>query len=615
MSFLTADMEDARDNVFFQTIKFLGVLQEFVDPQVRSALQTGSVCRCDDAGAMLASIDEIRRIMMPALSGDDIIPRQDRAIAGVRFFVSLLAKTQEEPLTVAGLPFPKRQTFEKWFVFFAEFSSSAFWQTFRPKDVPSKHDPRVQRTVVGDLADLQSDFDRLDVGRNTNAHILRPSTRGAVNHYSCRRAEAEANCGSVWEDPVAPRFKFSKPRQVDWDSRASVRAKSTTESHSGVVPRRSMRQMDYGNDPERVRTRHSTEGRPRRSSRPAESTSFSSSCESGTDGSSSSDRRSRHRGRHRRYPRDVVPPGSFDGHGSISLRSYLIEYEHYFWAKYDGTTRQKAKHLGDFLSGPAREAYEALDGSHLEYSSVKKKLLKWYASKRISTRETAEAEFDRACMRDGESFSIFALRLERLAARAFPASAKERNRHLARKFWSSTPKDFVRVLMDSRRNYALSTGNKTLTWAVIKRLAETEDRYSRMDSELPIGESDRAAGIWYSRPESRNGEQTVARKVRYVDEVDDHILPVTGYALNHSGGVPERASSGLEKPICNWCGRKGHNVENCWERAGFCTLCGSDDHEKQNCRKFDETRLSFKPTCPKCEGSHLGKYCAKSQLN
>ncbi|KAA0188422.1 hypothetical protein HAZT_HAZT003613 [Hyalella azteca] len=121
-------------------------------------------------------------------------------------------------------------------------------------------------------------------------------------------------------------------------------------------------------------------------------------------------------------PKDVVAPSVFTGEDGASLKRFLVDYEDFFAAKYNGNERQKAKQLANFLGGKVKQAYEAMDGTNQKFRYLKPRLTKWYQGERLSSRRQAEKEFDKARLSFGDSTSIFALKLEQIAERAFPAS-------------------------------------------------------------------------------------------------------------------------------------------------------------------------------------------------
>lgn len=251
--------------------------------------------------------------------------------------------------------------------------------------------------------------------------------------------------------------------------------------------------------------------------------------------------------------RDAVPPGLYDMKDGTSLNRYLKDFEDYFMTKYEGSDRQMGKHLSSFLTGPIKLAYEAIGGPRLKFSSLKPKLLEWYHNERPSRHQKHETEFSEARMCDDEMLSIFAMRLERVAALVFK-DEKERERQLCRKFWKEVPKTFSKVLSDSERSLALLSGKKKLSWSSMKRLAEAEDRQSKRHSspkiELPVDRN-----VWLTKPESCTPTEGVggsesneperksnpSKTVRFPDPIIHANSGSTGFS--YSSRSPERPSS------------------------------------------------------------------------
>ena len=331
------------------------------------------------------------------------------------------------------------------------------------------------------------------------------------------------------------------------------------------------------------------------------------------------------------FPKEVVAPIPFGGHDGGSLSRFLSDFERYFKQKYDGNDRQCSRLLGDFLTGSARRAYDALGGATGRYQKVKPRLLKWYESERISQRRTAEEAFDCAAMEEGESLTIYALRLERLARVAFPNTKREQHRQLYRKFWKTAPRHFTDVMTASEHSLALA-GKKNLQWRDVKRLAEVEDRQTR---RVKIESADRPqeTQVWFSR--TSRMRQSVNCAVDIDQEADCAMTSTPGRrAVRFEGGpepdgLPRRASwrhrdterrgrsmsRGPLKDMCNWCGKAGHREERCWLKKGCCVVCGSEGHAKDGCPQINGERLRFRPTCSLCKGDHLGRDCPQHPLN
>ena len=381
---------------------------------------------------------------------------------------------------------------------------------------------------------------------------------------------------------------------------------------------------------------HGTKKSKRKSRRPSSSFSSSSSEESlvSASGSTSEDEDSYGHGRslvralgRLQLSREVVAPGKFSGVGGGSLRRYLQDFERYFSTKYRGTERQSALLLGDFLEGPVKKAYLALGGPNIKYRKLKPKLISWYKTERSSHRRSKEEEFEGACLEEEESLSIYALRLERLASEAFPASQREQSRALCKKFWESVPRGFAKVLANSEHSLALMEG-KHLRWHNMKKLAEVEDRHrKRMNIEQKDSWKPKKE-VWFGQPEQQyfkpKGFQPVSNggNPSFKSRQFERSAPIQ--AGPQSAGLAEpsktarlrsRSASTNRTAVCNWCGRRGHQVDTCRLKLGLCILCGSDKHKKEECPRFDREWKKAQPVCPVCKGDHFGRDCPSHPLN
>ena len=122
--------------------------------------------------------------------------------------------------------------------------------------------------------------------------------------------------------------------------------------------------------------------------------------ESSSSGSSNSRRRRRRRGKYSQ--REVVQPLAFDMNGHVSLKSFFNNYELYFSARFEGSSRDCTQELRHFLPSEMEQYYDALGGRRLKYRHMKEELLKCYkARKRGSTRCWKEQLIE-AAMRTGE---------------------------------------------------------------------------------------------------------------------------------------------------------------------------------------------------------------------
>ena len=131
-----------------------------------------------------------------------------------------------------------------------------------------------------------------------------------------------------------------------------------------------------------------------------------------------------------------MAPTVFTGKDGNSMRDFLDEFETYVENKYDGNEQQQSQILAQFLDGPARRAYEAMDESRMRYSHLYAELL---LSERISLRDRSESDFRRARPGPHDLLKIYAIHLQRLASRAVPESLAVCERQLCHNLGKLSP--------------------------------------------------------------------------------------------------------------------------------------------------------------------------------
>ena len=95
------EVNQAADNLVFQTVIFQGFIMEFSLPENRAAFLRGEICPSSHGEALLGSLDAIRNMMLPTLrTGTHGLLRDDYAIAAVNFFTGLVDKSDEKPRDV-----------------------------------------------------------------------------------------------------------------------------------------------------------------------------------------------------------------------------------------------------------------------------------------------------------------------------------------------------------------------------------------------------------------------------------------------------------------------------------------------------------------------------------
>ena len=291
-----------------------------------------------------------------------------------------------------------------------------------------------------------------------------------------------------------------------------------------------------------------------------------------------------------RFPKEVVPPRKFDPKSGTSLRKFLSNYERYFDSKYDGTDRDKSLQLGLYLVGSAKSAYNAMNGSSMRYPKLKLRLLDWYNSECTSVRQKKLDEFQVAQINPGESYSIYAMRLEELAIKAFPDSRTDRDRQLRRKFQNSVPQSFLNKLESAQSTLALF-GDRKLSWNQIKKLASSVDRELREKGETTLDSMQNSAKVWYAQPVNAGRNITESSETKVVYSRDFNRSPNKVFQSNHKNtnttvGANFSVKRNRTPFKCNFCARQGHMQDRCWRKLGLCTVCGSKEHNRNKCPKL-----------------------------
>ena len=565
---------------------------------------------------MLDCLKKIKGLMLPSLKG--AYEEHDVASqSGVDFFVKLMDGGDAEPMDTHGNPFPIRKSFHWWLNYLGTIRKANYWKH------PELHqNPAANGRKAADIQGEDQLFhhrEGLFVPLSQSSPVRRDYGKGVGSTKPERHSYPEGlmPCGD----------------RNPWAGGYTRREDSGNRFHE--LGEMADKRDRWEKQPSDIRC--PSENRPKvrrpvhpRSRHYGRNSSDSDSQESETSGDDQPLPRHREVSeemfyrlfREMRLPKEVVAPLKFDGGGGISMSKFLGEFERYFSERYQGSDRQCAQLLGDFLLGAAKQAYRAMDGASLKYSRLKPQLLDWYHSSKTNQRHLRENEFENASRSANESLGIYCLRLERLAERAFSGSVREQERHLCRKFWKTSPRSFQRVLADNERSLALVGGHRSLNWQMIKRLAEAEDRQTRwLDEpnreivEIAHGSLEDEEIVARERVEAM-----IAHQNKYYDRRPSTTFrgqgAVEGFRRSDKqSGFPATTQRSSTPVMCHWCGKRGHMEEKCWEKSGACIICGSAEHDRKSCPKLDSAALNFHPVCSLCKGPHLGRDCTRHPLN
>ena len=128
--------EDSVGCVLFRIISFQGLLAEFACEEVCNGFLSGQFLSVDYSPAMLASLTKMRELMLPTLQPQLSASRSEMAVCGVKFFIDLLSKSENEPVDLNGMGLPVQKTFAEWFAFFHALSACSYWRKIPLDDLP-----------------------------------------------------------------------------------------------------------------------------------------------------------------------------------------------------------------------------------------------------------------------------------------------------------------------------------------------------------------------------------------------------------------------------------------------------------------------------------------------
>lgn len=538
------DVTSEVEVLMLKVLDLQNLLVQFNRVEVWKDFLDGKICNRPSA-AVVQSFERLRRLVLPTgvmLFGD--LHGRD----GPAFLTKLFLGASGSPTITGNDKFSAPMTYKEWGVLIDTIRESVYWRTSLEQGVGCR--PKIPDS------------------RGAGLPNLKLSVPAPVTHSS----------PSTTRQPVERKCEASLDEDSQSESEVPAKEKKRGTNHTSRIPSsgyRKRRKSESLSPPRRKEDEKSLEQSLLRAFRTL--------------------------GR----VKDVVRPDVYSGGSSESLTEFLEEFEYYFDEKYDGTEKQKAKLLRDFLAGDVANFYDAVGGSKMRYSKFKEKLTVWHKQQRNDILNNLEERFDRAAIGDSESLHIYAMRLEQLAEKIYP-SRREGERQLRRKFSRTVPRSFGLVLSSHDRDM-FATGRE-ITWEYMKNLAAAQDRYTR-----DLNEYDRDDDVrdgWDS-----SASATTHRRGVCVQYEGTNYGGVSPGRNNNSRGRPQHTYPRRDErriPRCDWCGRIGHLPNSCWVKLELCELCGSDGHQKEGCARYEERFAEYSPICPVCQGSHLGRDCTQA---
>lgn len=159
--------ESSHHNIIYQVIYFCGFLHDFAKPDVRRSFLAGDYTYVDHSEKMLASIDKIVQLMLPAGYLSPFSPERDeRVLSGVKFFINLVRKSESYPRDHEGRNLPVSKTFAEWYSYLEALTSRSHWPGSRLRNLDSS-----QHSFHGFPENLPVDQEGSPVGEEVKSSV------------------------------------------------------------------------------------------------------------------------------------------------------------------------------------------------------------------------------------------------------------------------------------------------------------------------------------------------------------------------------------------------------------------------------------------------------------
>ncbi|KAL7630763.1 UNVERIFIED_CONTAM: hypothetical protein RMT77_019023 [Armadillidium vulgare] len=342
----------------------------------------------------------------------------------------------------------------------------------------------------------------------------------------------------------------------------------------------------------------------------------------------------------------VVEPKVYQYENDHDLKQFFEHFEEYCSQKYPEAKNQWVRLLEKYLGGKFLKLYVVITKTNHEYMSVKETLLKWFEHEEKRKNENKLRDYHAAQRKSGEDINMFALRLEQLATRAYPDTNMRNHESLRTAFLFNVSYPVQTKL----REYLIQNEMGTQSRVPWERLVMLADSYEREfhttqrtydsprnfqpESKTPhknfqnIDEDEQEIiyidavtpmkPTWseiLQRPPPRRQNQNQNQVVPLKSNQQKANTSRTPPRRAKNTPTPERSQNNRNAPPCDFCGRKGHVMADCYKYLDICSFCKTKEHTRSECWRNTENRYNKSstkdkaPKCPFCEGEHLGMHC------
>lgn len=529
-------------------LKWQSLLLQFVHPQVRNDFLSGFF-DIEASESMLSDLDLIRTVLIPPWRGSSITTLKSQLEMSRNLAMSLLVESTD--IFDVG---DRLWSFNEWSKYLTKLSNATYWKFKPPSSIAIRY--LSVKTRVSESPAIGS----------VN---VKPEGEHSIEAASVRPENGMRTSSPNVLQSVRPKIKIT-PTDISLSTK--------------IVKKAPFEEIKL-------------------------SSSSSESTESNTD-ESSEHVTVHHQARRRR--KEPVKPLIFNSETGRSIRSFLNSFEKYFYLKFEGNARDCSQELGNFLTGEILHYYDALGGRKLRFPDMKNKLLVWSKSRHIGGTSRWREKLSDATMEVGESLRLYGTRIQELGQRAYPHEERIRLKEMRRHFLKTVPADFSRRVFEAENILMLMDNGRKMTWTEMLNMADRQLPAVKVECD----ESE-SPHVWFSRDETKSSTREYQKSLSppppsrnqrvFRSNEKPWLTKRNTRDVKKTSSPPASYRNARASLLCDWCGRRRHSTEDCWERQGVCVVCGDSDHQRADCPKFRLHQLQL--VCPKCSGSHAGKNC------
>ena len=293
---------------------------------------------------------------------------------------------------------------------------------------------------------------------------------------------------------------------------------------------------------------------------------------------------------HHKYlvARELVAPEVYNLSSRLCFTKFLDRFETYFHRQYDGSEEDCCRVLGQFLEGEIKEVYKICGGEYAKLNSVKPRLLHWYDSVQWLRKHKIREEFEDMTMKNRESFTIYLMRLESIAALAYPMDAERAKKERKRKLLETVPKCFLDLIEQKKTINEMMGRSRKLSWSDLLELAKIRDERILKSA---YGNKDKLKlSYLHFRPQ----EHAQPDPISIQENQDINVSMVRPSNLFQANVQVESAvlhvpPPNQPSPLCTFCGKCRHSEDQCRFKNKSCFHCGSLHHLVAKCPAIGRT--------------------------